>query len=75
MPALAQLDLAELEVAQLGDRFLAQLGDQADQLDLVLGDLAPALGDVASTWPEVPRSRASSRSRASTRVTCVSPCA
>ena len=42
---LAQLDLAELEVAQLGDRLLAHLRGQPHQLDLDLGDLAAVLGD------------------------------
>ena len=45
-PLLAGLDLAELELAQLGDGVLARLGDEPHPLDLDLGDLAAVLGDI-----------------------------
>ena len=74
VPPLAQLDLAELEVAQLGDRLLAHLGVEPHQLDLDLGDLAAVLGDGRlAPGRRCPCSRASSRCSASTRVTWVRP--
>ena len=75
VPPLAQLDLAELEVAQLGDRLARAPSSRA----------APARSRSRRSCrgsrrcsprpgPAVPRSRASSRCSASTRVIWVRPC-
>ena len=68
---LAELDLAELELAQLGDRLLARLGGQPHPLDLDLGDLAAVLGDrgldLARRCPAAAPARAAASAR---RVSC-----
>ena len=71
---LAQLDLAEFELAQLGDRLLAGFRDQPHQLDLEFGDLAAVLGELTPRpGQRCPCSRASSRCGVSRRVIWVRP--